>query len=136
MFETWSLPSTLTPTIWQKLHKPGCFNFSSGFDVFYLIFHLSNFLIALINWMIGSSHSQLCKKNSCSVKLPRGLLDHKPRKIPMEDSWTIILHNKSKYLLLNDKQMPHKILFSLLDEIQNIIKVNARESKGNLKEVT
>ena len=32
-------------------------------------------------------------------------------------------------MLLSDKQMPHEILFSLLDEIQNIIKMNTRESK-------
>ena len=54
--------------------------------------------------MIGSSHSQLCKKNSCSVKLQGGPLDHNPRKIPVEDSWIIILQNNSKCLLLNDKQ--------------------------------
>ena len=33
---------------------------------YYLNFHLPNFFIALINKMIGSSHSQLRKKNSCS----------------------------------------------------------------------
>ena len=65
------------------------------------------------------SHSQLCKKNSCSVKLQGGPLDHNPRKIPVENSWKIILHKTSKCLLLNAKQMPHEILFSLLDEIQN-----------------
>ena len=69
--------------------------------------------------MIGSSHSQLCKKNSYSVKLQGGPLDHNPRKIPMEDSWIITFQNNSKFLLLNDKQMPHEILLSLLDEIQN-----------------
>ena len=79
--------------------------------------------------MIRSSHSQLCKKNSCSVKLEGGPLDHNPRKIPVENSWIIILQNKSKCLLLNDKQMPHEILFSLLDEIQNIKKMKTRESK-------
>ena len=31
--------------------------------------------------MVGSSHSQLLKKNSCSVKLQ----DHNPRKIPVKD---------------------------------------------------
>ena len=72
--------------------------------------------------MIGSSHSQLCKKNSCSVKLQGGSLDHNPRKIPVEDSWIIISQNNSKCLLLNDKEMPYEILFSLLDEIQNIKK--------------
>ena len=41
----------------------------------------------------------------------------------------IILQNDSKCLLLNDKQMPHEVLFSLLDEIQNTKKVNTRESK-------
>ena len=79
--------------------------------------------------MIGSSHSQLCKKNSCSVKLQGGPLDHNPRKIPVENSWIIILQNNSKCLLLNDKQMPHEILFSLLDEIQNTIKMNIPETK-------
>ena len=79
--------------------------------------------------MIGSSHAQLCKKNSCSVKLQGGYLDHNPREIPVKDSWIIILQNNSKYLLLNDKQMPHEILFSLLDEIQSTIKINTGESK-------
>ena len=62
--------------------------------------------------MIGSSHSQLCKQNSCSVKLQGGLLDQNPRKIPVDDSWIIILQNNSTCLLLKDKQMPHKMLFS------------------------
>ena len=79
--------------------------------------------------MNGSSHSQLCKKNSCSIKLQGGPLNHNPRKVPMEDSWIIILQNSSKYLLLNNKQMPHEIPFSLLDEIQNTKKMNTRESK-------
>ena len=78
--------------------------------------------------MIGRSHTQLCKKNSCSVKFQGGLLDHNPRKMSLEDSW-IILQNDSKCLLLNDKQIPHKILFSLLEEIQNTIKMNIQESK-------
>ena len=78
--------------------------------------------------MIGSSHSQLCKKNSCSVKLQGGPLDHNPRKIPVENSWIIILQNNSKCLLL-DKQMPHEILFSLLDEIQDTKEMKTRESK-------
>ena len=94
-----------------------------------LIFHLPNFLIALFNLMIGSSHAQLCKKSSCSVKLQGGPFDHNPRYIPVKDSWIIILQNNSKCVLLNNKQMPHKILFSLLGEIQNIIKMNTRESK-------
>ena len=62
--------------------------------------------------MIGSSHSQLCKKNNCSVKLQGGPLDHNP----VENSWIIILRNNSKCLLLNDKQMLHEILFSLLQK--------------------
>ena len=44
----------------------------------------------------------------------------------------IILHNNSTCLLLNDKQMSHEILFSLLqllDEIQNTKKKKTRESK-------
>ena len=80
--------------------------------------------------MIGSSHSQLCKKNSCSVKLQGGPLDHNPRKIPVENSWIIILQNNSKCLVLNDKQMPHEILFwDVVDETQNTKKMNTRESK-------
>ena len=79
--------------------------------------------------MIGSSHSQLCKKNSCSVKLQCGPLDHNPRKTPLDGSWKTILQNNPKCLLLIDKQMPHEIQFSLLDEIQNRKKLNTRESK-------
>ena len=82
--------------------------------------------------MIGSSHSQLCKKNSCFVKLQGGPLDHTLGKLPVKNSWIIILQNNSKCLLLNDKQMPHEILFSLLqllDEIQNTKKMKTRESK-------
>ena len=79
--------------------------------------------------MIGRSHTQLCKKNSCSVKFQDALLDHNPRKMSLEDSWIIILQNDSKCLLLNDKQLPHKILFSLLEERQNTIKMNIRGSK-------
>ena len=41
----------------------------------------------------------------------------------------INLQNNSKCLLLNDKQMPHEMPFSLLDEIQNTIKINTEESK-------
>ena len=69
--------------------------------------------------MTGSSYSQRCKKNSCSVKLQGRPVDHNPRKIPVEDSGIIILQNDSKYLLLNDKPMPHKIQFSLLDKTQH-----------------
>ena len=73
--------------------------------------------------MIGSCYSQLRKKNRCSVKLQGGTLDHNSRKIPLEDSWITILQNNSKWLLLNDKQVPHEILFSLLDEIQSTKKI-------------
>ena len=69
--------------------------------------------------MIGSNDSQLSKKNSCSVKLQDGPLDSNPRKIPVEDSQMIMLQNTSKCMLLNDKQMLQKILFGLLDQIQN-----------------
>ena len=82
--------------------------------------------------MIGSNHSHLWKKNGCSVKLQGEPLYHNLRKIPVENNWIIILQNNSKCLLLNDKQMPHKILFSLLqllDEIQNTKKMKTRESK-------
>ena len=78
-------------------------------------------MIALINQMIGSSHSQLCNKNSCSVKMQGGPVDHNPRKIPVEKRWIIISQNNSECLLLNDKQMPH--------EIQNTKKMKTRESK-------
>ena len=54
--------------------------------------------------MIGSSHPQLRKKNRCFVKLQGEPLNHNARKIPVEDSWIIILQNNSKCLLLNDKQ--------------------------------
>ena len=79
--------------------------------------------------MIGSSNSQLRKKNTCSVKLQDGPFDHNPTKIPVEDSWIIISQSNSKCLLLNDKQVPYEILFSLLDEIQNSKKMNTRELK-------
>ena len=79
--------------------------------------------------MIGSSHLQLLKKNSCSVKLQGGPLDQNPRKIPAKDSCMTILQNKSKCLLLNDKQIPHEIVFNLLDKIQNTKKMDTRELK-------
>ena len=79
--------------------------------------------------MIGISQLHLCKKNSCSVKLQGGPLNHSPREMPLEDSWMIILQNNSKCLLLIDKQMSHEIKFSLLDEIQNTKKLNTCESK-------
>ena len=79
--------------------------------------------------MIGSSHSQLCKKTSCSVKFQCGPLDHNPRKIPLENRWIIILQNNSKCLLLNDKQKPNEILFNLLEEVQNTKKMKTRDSK-------
>ena len=83
--------------------------------------------------MIGSSHSQLWEKNSCSVELRGGPLDHNPRKIPVEDGRIVISQNKSKCLLLNDKQMPQEILFSLLDKKQNTKKTNPK--KENLKKM-
>ena len=49
-------------------------------------------------------------------KLQGGPLDHNPRKIPVQNSLIIILQNNSKCLPLNDKQMPHEILFSLLQK--------------------
>ena len=81
--------------------------------------------------MVGSSHSQPCKKNSCYIKLQGGPLYHNPRKIPVENNRIIIQQNNSKHLLLNDKKMPHEILFSLLqllDEIQNTKKMKTWES--------
>ena len=44
------------------------------------------------------------------------------------DSWIILQYN-FKRLLLNEKQMLHEILFSLLHEIQN----RNNRKKGNLK---
>ena len=79
--------------------------------------------------MIGSSLSKLRKENSCSVKLQGGPPDHNPGEIPVEDGWIIILRNNSKWLLSNDKQMPHEIMFTLLDEIQNTKKMNTRGLK-------
>ena len=35
--------------------------------------------------MIRSSHSQLCNKSNCSVKLQDELSDHNPRRIPAHD---------------------------------------------------
>ena len=98
----------------QKLHKSSCFNFPSGFDVL-----LFDFLSA---WFFDRTYLLNSWKHW-------PYLDHNPRKIPVEDSWIIILQNNSKCLLLNDKQMPHEILFSLLDEIQNTKKMKTRESK-------
>ena len=74
--------------------------------------------------MIGSSHFHLWKKNGCSVKLQGGPLYHNLRKIPVENNWIIVLQNNSKCLLLNDKQMPHKILFSLL-----VVRWNTKHKK-------
>ena len=68
--------------------------------------------------MIGSSYLQLQKENSCSVKLQGRNFDHNPRKILVEYSCIKILRNNSKCLLLNDKQIPHEILLSLLDKIK------------------
>ena len=79
--------------------------------------------------MIGTSYSQLCKKNGCSIKFQGGPLDHNPRKTLVENSWIMISQDNSKCLLLNDKQMPHEILFSLLDEMQNTKKMKTHESK-------
>ena len=69
--------------------------------------------------MIGRSHSQLCKKNSCSVKLQGGPLDHNSRKIPVENSWIIMLQNNSKCLLLGlytnlDNMLIFGLCFALL----------------------
>ena len=48
---------------------------------YYLVFHVPNFLIKLFKQMIRNSHSQLRKKNSCSVKLQDETFDLNPRKI-------------------------------------------------------
>ena len=85
--------------------------------------------------MIRSSHAELCKDNN-SVKLQGAPLDRNPRKLPVGDSWIIILQNNSKCLVLNDKQTPHEILFSLLEEIQNTEKMHTRiERKKTWKKV-
>ena len=96
--------NTLQPfeEIRQKLFKPSYFNFSSDFMFYWLIF--------------GSSHLQLCKKNSCSVKLQGWPFDHNSRKIPVENGWIIISQNNFKCLLLSDKQMLHEIMFILLQK--------------------
>ena len=89
--------------------------------------------------MIGSSHSQLSKKKSCSVKLRGEPLDHNPRKIPVDYSWMIILQNNSKCLLLNDKQMTDEILFSLLmllNEIQNTHTQKNENTRMGRKEIS
>ena len=93
----------------QELHNPSCFDFSSEFDVLLFDFSPAEFF-------------------DCTYYLNDGTSDYNPRKIHM-DSWVIILQNKSKYLLLNDRQIPHQKLFSLLDEIQDIKKMNTRELK-------
>ena len=54
--------------------------------------------MALVNKMIGSSHSQLRKKNNCSVNFLGGPLGYNPRKMPVEDSQIIILKNNSKFV--------------------------------------
>ena len=77
--------------------------------------------------MIGSSHSQLCKKSSYSVKLQSGPLDHNPRKIPMGDCWIIILQNNSKCLLLNNNATRDTVQFVRRNTKHK--KVEHRESK-------
>ena len=66
LFGTWSSPSTTHSSHLKKQDR----NFTSlvaltflpDLMFYYLIFHLPNFLIALINQMIGSSPALLCKK--------------------------------------------------------------------------
>ena len=79
--------------------------------------------------MLEKAIRSCAKKNSCSVKLWGGPRDHDPRKIPVKERWIIILQNNSKCLLLNVKQIPYQIQFSLLDEIQNTKKMNTQKSK-------
>ena len=58
------------------------------------------------------------------------------RKMPVEDSWMIILQNNFKCLLLNDnKQMSHEIQFNLIDEIQKTRKLNIRESEKSKEKI-
>ena len=88
---TWSSPST---TYYKHLKKQAS-NFTSivalnfprvNVICYYLIFHVSNFLSdLLIKQMIRSSHLQLCRKSSCSLKLEDGLFDHNSRRIPAQD---------------------------------------------------
>ena len=54
--------------------------------------------------MVQSSHSQLCKINSCFVKLDGGPLDHNSGKVLVENSRILILQNNFKNLFLNDKK--------------------------------
>ena len=113
------------PTIWgkrQKFHKSSCFNFSSGFEVLIIFWFFTSLIFwshLLIKWLEAAIHCCTRRIELSFCKVQRGSLNHKPRKIPLEGSWIIILQNISKCLLLNDKQMPHEILFSLLDEIRN-----------------
>ena len=51
---------------------------------YYFIIHLPNFLFALIKQIIRSSHSELCKKTSCSAMLQDGPIDHDSRKVPVK----------------------------------------------------
>ena len=102
----------------QKLLKPSCYNFSLDLMFYYLIFHLPNVLIALIN----------CSDSRwTSHKVD--LLTITPRKTSAENSWIIILQNNYKCLLLNDKKMLHEILLSLFDEMQNTKKMKTWELK-------
>ena len=58
--------------------------------------------------MIGNSHSQLCKKNSCSVKLQDGPYDQSPRKIPVED---FIFSKFVSFLIKGNTQFVQKVTF-------------------------
>ena len=60
--------------------------------------------------MIGRCHSQLYKKNSCSVKLQGGLLNSNSWKIPMENSCII----NACFWMIN--KCHTSILFSLLQK--------------------
>ena len=136
MFGTWSSPGTTHSNHLKKQNR----NFASlvaliflrnGCFIRWFFTGLIFWSHLLIKWLEAAIHS-CARKNSCSVKLQGGPLNHNPRKIPVKNSWIIILQNNSKCLLLNDKQVPHEILFNLLqlfDEIQNTKKVKTRESK-------
>ena len=92
-FGTWSSPSTTHSNHFKKQDR----NFTSLVALIflpdlmfhYLIFHLPNFMIALI---------KLCKVDLLTIHLG----------ISVEDKWITILQNISRCLLLNDKQMPHE----------------------------
>ena len=99
VFWTLSFPSTIS---YNHLKKQGS-NFTSlvalilspEFDVLFH-FSLASFLIAFTKIMNHTSHSQMCNKNSCSVKLHNGSFHYSPRKIPVD----VFISNKLVIFLI------------------------------------